>query len=898
MRLIFGMACDGPIYPDFPGDGGGVFGCDVVGPQGLIAALEIQLGLTGPIRSHAARIAQYVAKMRLALEVQPDLFFASSSRVDPWATAATLLGWRDDLVGAGWDECVVGCERVDALASLAEFGDPLSVGLEDRLTTLRQALSSCPQLAISSVEVIEPLDTLPTGWRNLVEALAGCGVEVKELSGAFPCASGDLGRIQHFLATGTTGSLDGDGSVIFVESDTAIMAAEAVAEWLAHGSEEELGETVVISADGNTALLDLALQSRGLPALGQSVPSPWRGALQVLPLAIAAAWAPFDAEALLNLLLLPSPPVPRHVAHRLANALSREPGRGGAQWRSAWEKIEADVAQEVSRGELDSGKADRCLAGWRKWTTGGLHLRNGGMPAQSAREIAGRVRSWALEIDAGSGDPLLLAAVGAADGFIEAIDLLGLDTIPALLVERMLEQVAADGAKDPGHIPTAGGLRCVRHPGAIWSTASRVLWWNFNGPGERIPSSPWSTSEMAALSAAGCQLESPADRARRIGGSYASAVLRADGQLMFVSPAFSGREQASSHPLEHQLQPLVSKNRSCVTWRAERLFQEAEHRLLGRDLCREPIEIVQAPCQRTTWIIPESIRGRLAARVESATSLERLVDCQMRWLLTDVLHLSRGRIAEIPNVNRLLGNLAHELANAMLLPGEPPEPARMLANVGAAFEEMVSAIATPLQRPEHASELAAARVRIPQALARLAGILREKGLTVVATEMQRDRDFANGLTIAGRLDLIVRHPTKGLGVIDLKWSRSVTRRCDELSKGRALQLATYGELADPEGSTRAEGAFYLLAQRRMIGLAGGFLADETVPGDRSLPETWTALVDTWRVWRDLALAGTLIASGTSDAEDHVPTDLAIAPGSEPCRYCELTSLCRVQEGEI
>lgn len=898
MKLVFGMACDGPAWPDFPGDADGVFGSDVVGPNGLVGAIETMLGLTAPRRSQAARVARYVARMRAALEATPDLFFASSARLDPWATARTLLGWRDELVGVGWSEQAIGSARIDALASLAGDGDPLPAGLDDRLAALRRVLQVRPKLPIASIELIEPRNRLPPGWRNLVDALETCGVAVVDRPNSSPNADGDLGRVQRFLVDGTVEGLAGDGSLAFVEADTALTGAEALAEWLVHGSEEELLGTVVVSADGDTALLDLALQARGLPALGQSAASPWRGALQVLPLAIAAVWAPFDARALLDLLLLPRPPVPRRIARRLAKALSREPGIGGSEWQAAWTTIEDDLAAEVASGEIDRDSADRRLARWREWTIGGLHRRDAGMPAEAVRGIAGRVQAWALELDAGSGDPLLLAAAGAAGALIEAVDLVGLDTLPALLLERMLDQVTAEGAQNPDHIATAGGLRCVRHPGAIWSKAPRLLWWDFKGPGERVPSSPWSNAEVAALAAAGCVVETTADAARRVALSYANAVLMAGGRVMLVTPAFTGTAQATSHPLEHQLQPIVARTRPLVTWNAERLLQETDHLLLGRDLRRERIEVKQPPMQRAVWTIPEGVKGRLAARIESATSFERLVDCQMRWLMIDVMKLSRGRAAEIPDANQLLGNLAHELANAVMRPGEAPEPQKVLAVVAERFDAMVDAIASPLRRPEHASELAGARVRVPQALAKLAGMLRDRNAQVVGTELERDRTFADGLSVAGRLDLLVRNQGQGLGVVDLKWSRSATRRRTELAEGRALQLATYGELADPAASVPAEGAYYLLAQRRMIGLTGGFLADEHIISDRTLAETWDALAGTWRIWRDLTLAGTLVASGTGNAADHLPADLPLAPGAEPCRYCELTGLCRVVEEDI
>ena len=55
--------------------------------------------------------------------------------------------------------------------------------------------------------------------------------------------------------------------------------------------------------------------------------------------------------------------------------------------------------------------------------------------------------------------------------------------------------------------------------------------------------------------------------------------------------------------------------------------------------------------------------------------------------------------------------------------------------------------ATPAsERPSPAQELAAARARVPAALAQLARLLRRKGLSVVGTELDREGTFADGLT--------------------------------------------------------------------------------------------------------------------------------------------------------
>ena len=113
MDLIFGLACDGRAYPDFPGLGAGVVHAAVVGPTGLIDVLEVQLGLTGPRGAEAVRIAAYAAKLRAALSHGPNPFYAPSFARDPWATAKALLVWRDELTAAGWTGGAIGSPRID-----------------------------------------------------------------------------------------------------------------------------------------------------------------------------------------------------------------------------------------------------------------------------------------------------------------------------------------------------------------------------------------------------------------------------------------------------------------------------------------------------------------------------------------------------------------------------------------------------------------------------------------------------------------------------------------------------------------------------------------------------------------------------------------------------------------
>ena len=889
VELYFGIAGDGRTYPDAIAPSGAVDAA-IVGPAGLVEALELQLGLSGPTAPHAVRIATYAAKLRAASNGHR--FWTESFAKDPWSTAATLLAWREALIAGGWARGPIGALRIDDLAAAEDAGTAMPPGLVDRAVALLRAVPERPGLRIVRLLLLEPRAALPPLWAALMDVLIVAGVAIEEHQGRASAGEGtDLRRVQSALAGAPTEPLAGDGSFVMVEADTALMAAETVADWLATGPAELLDGTVVLAPDGDTALLDRALRARGLPALGLSSRSPWRGALQVLPLVFAVAWRPLDPEALLNLFMLPRPPMPRFAAARLARALTAAPGLEGRVWNAAWEEIRTRAIElNADAGEQAAAKADAQIARWRVWTVGAQFDRAAGLPAAEARQIAGRVAAWAMEVDAGQGDPLLLAVAGAAGALSEAVDRLELDMLPALLLERILGQVLADGVQNPLHGPEAGGLRAIHAPGAIWEAPPRVIWWNFVGPGERVPSQPWSEAEIATLEATGVRLEAAAAASRRIARGYAEVLQRTSERILLVRPALSRADQTVAHPLAHQLRPILHNAGNGVFFRAERLLRESDVRLAGRTLVREAREARDPPTGMAMWRLPQSAVARLVGRRESATSLGRLINCQMAWLAQDVLGLRPGTFAEIPGPDQLFGNLAHEIARRLLPPGAPPPLAAVRETAVALFEELLPQMAAPLQQPEFAGELAAARELVPTALEALVRLLHDRALEVVGTELDRDGQVGE-LTLHGRLDLLVRRGPQA-AVLDLKWTRAERRYRDEIVEGRAVQLAVYHGLASADGQA-GDGGYFLLRQRRMLAPQGSILADDPLESSRSDAETVQLVASDWARWRDLARQGIVLATGVDGAADRRPNDLGFEAAKEPCRFCDLTGLCRI-----
>jgi hypothetical protein len=292
------------------------------------------------------------------------------------------------------------------------------------------------------------------------------GVRIVELPR--PCArgtKGDLGRVQARLRGEAGKPLSGDGSITLLAAETEFTAADLVADWLAGGDEGDAGLVAVL--DGSTVLLNEALASRGLPRFGHRPPSALRGALQVLPLAFATRWAPFDPFRLLDLLMLPDTPIPRAVGRILARALTEAPGRGGRVWNEAIAEAkqarrERIAARDGLDGKALAHKAEADAARWLPWLGADLVDPAIGIAQAEASAICARVAAWAAPR---SVDEPAMAALAAASRVGEAIAASGLASLPRLLLERLLADATGDGADHPDAVAEAAPWSHVIHPG-------------------------------------------------------------------------------------------------------------------------------------------------------------------------------------------------------------------------------------------------------------------------------------------------------------------------------------------------------------------------------------------------------------------------------------------------
>ena len=364
MIVCFGQHLDG-LDPAVPKS---AVGTVRLGPLGLLAALETDLGLPPMLEHAAAELARYRSCVATADDFAR--FYHASFAIDPISVAKTLSEWRATWYEHGWDgrfrDAPPRLADMAAIEGIAEHG-PLPC-LGQRLRAIEAALKG-RKTQIERLILLDDIDDWTLAWQRVIKAI---GYEVDAAVTLRPAAppDTDLGRLQAALLEDEQAAGDGrnhdappaakqetlrgDGTFVVVQSTSRDISAQAVAECL-RGIDPD---SAVVVAPQHGVMLDNALERGGLPRAGFRHRSRLRPTPQVLKLALALLWEPLDPHLLLQFLLHPVGPLPRDIRSTLADAVSQSPGIGGEAWQAAIEKAlakrtERDAAREASAAASD-----------------------------------------------------------------------------------------------------------------------------------------------------------------------------------------------------------------------------------------------------------------------------------------------------------------------------------------------------------------------------------------------------------------------------------------------------------------------------------------------------------------------------------------------------------------
>ncbi|MGP5035184.1 PD-(D/E)XK nuclease family protein [Brachybacterium alimentarium] len=799
MQIEFGWSLDGTSWAD--AGSGGASGQVRMGPRGLVALLQTRLALTRPSVDPAVRIAQYAS----AISAARHEWVHDSFDVDPWATAATMLHWRDAAVAAGARlRPAPGLPaRIDALCAIEEVAE-LSPGAADdlrELVELLESLSADPwPLGIDEIRCQESPETLPGMWPRLLRLLAGAGVDVVTAHDA----------------------QSGRPELVLVEADDEWAAAETAARFLAGRD----GEPVHVLATEDTVLLDQELRRRGQAAIGVAGASANRTSLQILPLYLSIAIAPVDVQqlgAFLDLRVLDAPEtdrepiglVPSRVRRRFLDALAAEPGTGGPAWEAVLTELAADpeeaaaleIAREISALVTDPISPDQLTPARLRAATSWLGTR---------------LRAL------GQGDPGLVRAGAHLQTFLEVLDTLGEDHV---LRPRELSQIvesAGGRAGSPFARPeaTSAWTACTR-PAQLRADGGDVLWWGADRQDAQTGVT-WDPLEITALEGLGAVLLDPAALAALETDAGLSALLGA-GRLIVVRTRTRTEQATAPHSLlAHLAADRAEAGEDVAKVLARHLVDPRE--ALGPEgwslagSRREvrvppPAPPVARPDDLTKQVDPAP---HLVPQALSYSQAENLLGCRQKWTYRTGLGIRPASVASVPSGNQMIGTLVHavveELVNEGTERGRTGPPSA--ADIERTLDALLPQLASELLLPGREVELTTMRETSVRSLEEFFTRLADAGLVITSVESRFEEPLTLRLRrgdlevpFLGFRDVLAEDASGRPTVIDLKWTAAAKKYPELFDAGEALQLASYAWSLHDDS---ADVGYFLLKQGEFV----------------------------------------------------------------------------------
>jgi RecB family exonuclease len=833
-RYLFGFNLDGSPPPaDFCR-----LDTAVVGADAFLSALEASLGLPPLEMGNLERALAY--RNALAAHTDADAFFAGSFEVDPLATARLLLGWRDELVEAGWNPQAEAntaapprLQVLTALESAFAQNGAAQCCAAGRIDAILAELELGSSAAVDELTVLDPPESLPSRWRTLLDRL---GATYDDRLPGKAIAQGQLAAMQGSLAGNRSTGHDAtpDASVRIITASTAEAAADALAAQLA-----ELGtQHAALIADATERdRINPHLHALDLPQLPAKRDAA-HAILQLAPLLLRCRWAPLDPQAWIEFLLHPIGPIPRQLRHALAKKIDRKPGRG-----PHWEEALADCLKP--KGD-DQAAAQKLQAAFDQWIAAPL-IDTDAMDGETLSAALAPLSKWALGVAAAkekSDEQDASAWQKGASALSGLGKVLGAEgTLNRTEAERFLAEwldSALPSSRAPGEL---GSVPALSSPAQLLDQREHVIWWRPRPT--TIHRAPWTCEEKNWLQSQGAQLLDETARVLATERVAHRAALLATKSLTIYHVT---REAGGSAEQPSFITRLIAECGKDIVIPAAELTRT------------QTIDARPLPAKRRWWQLDTP--GLLPTRpAESFTSAEAVIYSPYRWVLERQANLWPGKQSSLRVRDHIMrqGSALHAIAEVLFAPDRPVDWHTIdRPSLDAWLEASLPGILAAESAHYLVPGQEAARARLLHTAKgsfwSLVELLRESKITEIELEKWIEAVPFVGGTLHGRIDVIARRADGQTAVIDLKLGGK-GKRYEELTNNRHLQLAIYGQLLRHSEKLEAATAFFILANGGTpLTRNGEFfgpshavrLKDEAVTSDWQ--DAWSDFESVWQ-WR-------------------------------------------------
>ncbi|MCA9587531.1 MAG: PD-(D/E)XK nuclease family protein, partial [Myxococcales bacterium] len=382
--------------------------------------------------------------------------------------------------------------------------------------------------------------------------------------------------------------------------------------------------------------------------------------------------------------------------------------------------------------------------------------------------------------------------------------------------------------------------------------------------------------------------------------AWRRGVLAARQRVVFVVPSTVCGAPMGAHALWDEIAARLGLDQEETLAR----IASSPHALLAeRDASIAPVapvSLLELPEGRPMWSLPGSRFARDDVLHTSATALDKLATCPLRFVLEQHAKLRAGALARVADGPLLNGSLGHRLVEELHLEGAfALEEDAFAARAEQVLEALVRTEAATLLLEGAAFERAQLVPQLLRGMRALFRFLRENGWRIAAVEESVETSSSIG-TLHGRIDVRLENDIGKQAVLDLKWGESTYRALVE--GGRAVQLAAYVHAIRAGNGKRSlpPAAYFALQSGKVITADERIGAPKTLDG-ATLGDTWARVERTARAVQSSLRDGKVYVAATRRALPLLDA-LGIPEGEQAafhtteraddaCKYCEHPTIC-------
>ena len=795
MTIHFSIHFDGEVFVNSQTD---LMGTIYVGPMGLLKQLELRAGLHTEIKSDVEREAEYLNAMTPCVG---GTMFENAFNVDKIGVAGKLLGWRDNLILAGWN-CKCDDQEAKKLTILAAIEQNFhSNGIADAWVKVWDAYKSADMLndRVDEIVIDCPWSEIPFLIQDTLDSISKNGVRVTKMV------------------------LENEKQAELDTSKVKVVGFEDVNdayEWFAQ-IDSMPEDSVVINRDN--VLLNHILYTWDKPLVHSSLTQTNPQLLQFFKLGMSIFSRPLNIQNLISYLQLPMSPIPGALRYKLSKMLLQHGGFGDKTKREDGE-VRDDWEQTIHEFEFVNKEGKATTQARAKKMEFLSPIRNNYSHGISKDELIGYLDSlnkWAIGHYA---DDNLAeekkAQLHELQTFISSFK----TSLQSLFGEKVqysdIEKLVLQIYRPMNYAlnQTENGAFCVVNDvRQIATPAKTILWLDCQDEDGEYDSYDFLTQyEKVYLCGHGVKLPDFANHLS-IARKEKLRILSQADNVILVHSAYNGTTRLGEHSMIAEVRHTAGILPTCDK---NSLFPMVETIQKTKDVDKfAPVAALELGAI--------DYKGRK----ESNSSLDTLIQLPFNYVVQYVAKLNEPNEEQLKNTHITLGLVAHNFFEHIIDDGKADGKVdlklmRKLTKdeFEQRLENSIDATGLILRLPENASSLGEFRILLKDSMLSLIDIMDHLHLDPVGCEVSLpDEDSQEKLELetigdfGARIDFLLKDSKERYVIFDFKWSYS-KKFGKKLEENTAIQLELYREAVKQTYTDKDVAAvgYYMMPRKQLI----------------------------------------------------------------------------------